>query len=472
MPLPENLLAAISADKPCGDPASTAPWYEKIRTLRRPNEAALEAFLAPQASNDRRPRIMTRDIWSPREPKKLFDTLCDTLATKSKDLELAAWLTDCLTWNEGFAGLAEGLRLTTALLETYWDELHPLPDEGDQYMRTRHLEWMGMSRSIKDSCITLAVGFIPVTSSGFTLTQYQESRAIPGKEDSSETAREARKEAQAVGKPLPEEFDKAFTATLKPFYKALKADATACREALDALEAFCETKFDRDSRPGFTALKETLEKAENTTEILLRRKLEEDPDPLPPPPPPEPIVLEEGAAPGAEPGADGQPGEPGGDVGVGPEPRNKQEAFARVAALARHLRRADPASPVPYLMVRSLRWGELYGAGEIVAEELLTAPPTAVRAQLKSLAAASQWAQVLELAETAMATEYGRGWLDLQRYSVRACEALGYEHAARAILCAVRHLLTDYPRLPKSTLLDDTGAANPETLAWLAESAS
>lgn len=476
MPLPENLLLPVSAESPCGEPAARAAWYEKLRELRRPNEAALEAFLGQQT--ERKPRIMTRDIWAPREPRKLLDLLCDALATKSKDLELAAWLTEALAWRDGLAGLNEGLGFIRALMEEFWEQLHPMPeDAGDYYMRSRHLEWIGMSDSVKDSCVILVIGFVPVTQSGLTLNQYTDSRAIPSKEESGDKAREARREAQAAGKVFPEDFDTALTATPKAFYKQLKADATASRESLEALEALCKQKFGSEP-PGFTKLKERLEKAENSAEILLRKKLDQDPDPVEAAPV---AVVEAAAAAGAavESGeaagavaaaaaSFGQLLEAAGEV-TGIEPASKQEAFLRLAAVARYLRKVDPANPVPYLLVRSLRWGELYGAGDTIVESLLAAPPTQVRSQLKAFASAGQWAQVLELAESAMAAEYGRGWLDLQRYSVKACEALGYDNAARTIRCAVRHLLTDYPRLPKSTLEDDTGAANPETVQWLAE---
>ena len=56
---------------------------------------------------------------------------------------------------------------------------------------------------------------------------------------------------------------------------------------------------------------------------------------------------------------------------------------------------------------------------------MLEAPPTEVRQKLKRLAQEGQWEEVLNTAETAMAMPCGRGWLDLQRYVVRACEELG-----------------------------------------------
>jgi len=86
---------------------------------------------------------------------------------------------------------------------------------------------------------------------------------------------------------------------------------------------------------------------------------------------------------------------------------------------------------------------------------------------MKTLASNGRWSELLELTESAAATECARGWLDLQRYAITACEQLGYTAAAAALQSELASLLADYPKLRSATLLDDTGAANPETAAWL-----
>jgi type VI secretion system protein ImpA len=70
-----------------------------------------------------------------------------------------------------------------------------------------------------------------------------------------------------------------------------------------------------------------------------------------------------------------------------------------------------------------------------------------------------------------MSLPCGRGWLDLQRYAVRACESLGpdYEPVAAAIRADLKALLADYPDLLNASLMDDTPAANAETQTWLRE---
>jgi type VI secretion system protein ImpA len=140
-----------------------------------------------------------------------------------------------------------------------------------------------------------------------------------------------------------------------------------------------------------------------------------------------------------------------------------------VTAVAAYLRRNDPASPLPYLLLRGVRWGELRAAGTDVDANLLDAPPTGARQALKKAANDSDLPQVLELAESAMSLPCGRGWLDLQRYVFRAANDLGYYQIASAIRAEVNGLLADYPGLRQAALLDDTPAANPETQAWLDE---
>jgi type VI secretion system protein ImpA len=65
--------------------------------------------------------------------------------------------------------------------------------------------------------------------------------------------------------------------------------------------------------------------------------------------------------------------------------------------------------------------------------------------------------------------ECGRGWIDLQRYAVRACDQLGFNYYAlrMAIVSGLRAILKDYPQILQMTMMDDTPTANAETMAWI-----
>jgi type VI secretion system protein ImpA len=198
---------------------------------------------------------------------------------------------------------------------------------------------------------------------------------------------------------------------------------------------------------------------------LLKRKLETDPDPVSPADP-QPATVTTDGVPEAVPAPTltGLVEDYAGEIS-GFEPANPQEALVRIVAVTRYLRRFKPTNPAPYLILRALRWGELRAAGADLDGSLLVAPSTQLRTRMKTLASNGRWSELLELTESAAATECARGWLDLQRYA--ACEQLGYTAAAAALQSELASLLADYPKLRSATLLDDTGAANPETAAWL-----
>jgi len=432
-----DLLKPIAGDDPCGPSLRYDPIYDKIRMARRQDSGGAVMDGAPKVADH----------------KTAVNLITDTLATRTKDLQLAVWLADSLIHREGFAGLHRGLDLICNLLEAFWEDLHPKPEApGDYDVRVATLEWLANEPKVsRETCPVTSVRFVPITANGLKWVDYIEK---------------GRKDAP---KSKSEEFEVAFEATPKPFYRLRDSELTRCRESLEILSRICDARFGKDG-PGFSGLAQLLEELQNTIQILLRRKLEIEPDPFEevkqvnaetaPPTvelPAFAVATNFGTAPSA-----------GFGELTGLEPAEPLEAAARIVAAARWLRRSAPANPVGYLIVRALRWGEVRGGGAELQSSLLAAPTTEIRTTLRALAGAARWAELLEAAESAAAAECGRGWLDLQRYSVWACEKLGYASVARAIRAELACLLDDYPQLASATLLDDTGTANPETAAWLA----
>ena len=103
---------------------------------------------------------------------------------------------------------------------------------------------------------------------------------------------------------------------------------------------------------------------------------------------------------------------------------------------------------------------------------MLEAPPTEYPpTDQDARRCTASWAELLNAAEAMMALPCSRAWLDLQRFVVEACVALGedYNAIAIAIRSELRTLLRDLPQLIDATLSDDTPAANAQTQAWLQE---
>jgi type VI secretion system protein ImpA len=448
MPLRDDLLNPIPGANPSGENLRYAPVFDKIKEARREDDDA------PQGEWQIERKTADYAV--------VIKLAGEALATKSKDLQVAAWLTEAMLRKEGFAGLKAGLELLKGLVENFWDTLYPEMEDGDAEMRAAPLEWLGTR-------MEPALRSVPLTSKGANWFKFKESRTV-GYEAAADTdaKAEARNAAIAEGKMSGEEWDGAVAATPKAFYAGMEETLDGILEILESLSGVGEEKFG-DVAPTFGPMRTTVEEIRHTVHGLLQKKREVEPDEGAEAP-----VTEVEEAAGAEETPAARPPAPpkarGGPIAA--EPVDRDDAFQRVTAVAAYLRRDDPSSPLPYLLLRGLRWGELRAAGTDVDGNLLEAPPTGARQALKKAANDSDWQQVLELGESTMGLPCGRGWLDLQRYVFRAANELGYYQVASAIRAEVNGLLADYPALRQASLLDDTPAANAETQAWLGEIAA
>jgi len=445
MPLLEDVLNPIPGENPSGKNLRYDPVYDKIREARREEEAL------PQGD------------WSVSYKKAdyplVIKTASEVLSKKSKDLQIAVWLTEALLFRDHVAGLREGLDLLRGLLENFWDTMYPEIEDDDLEIRAAPLAWVG-------SKLDMGVRRLPLTKNKLDLLRYQESRRVGYEKDceGNDVKTAARNLAIEEKKCTAEEFDQGVREMGDAYYEKLAGNLVAVLESLQALEALSDEKFGRDA-PNFANLRTALEEMQDMVKQYYHPVVEED----------EPAHAEqadEGQG-EAEPPAPVAGGAPAAKKRtLTSEPVDREDAMNRVTAVAGFLRRESPQNPVPYLLLRAARWGELRAAGSAIDPAILEAPPTEKRTHIKKMAMEGNWAEVLEGAENAMSLPCGRGWLDLQRYAVRACESLGsdYEPAAAAIRADLKALLTDYPDLLNASLMDDTPAANAETQAWLRES--
>ena len=433
MAAPDELLNPIPGDNPGGEDLRYEAVYDELKEARRADDDI------PQGEWQTDRKVA--------DYGQVIKLATDILTKKSKDLQVAAWLTEAWLRKQGFPGLVDGLALLHGIMDKFWDHCYPEIEDDDLEFRAAPLEWVGLR-------LDMPVKSVPITAKGYGLIEYQEAKALGSEEDADDDEKkEARKEAIADGKLALEVFDEGFEATPKAWYKALVADLDRSKKAVNALDEIGRDKFGPDA-PGYRGLLEALEDVARVAKQFLAKKLELDPDPV------EEMSEEDEGAAGA--GADAS-----GAVPI--EPASASDAATRVAAAARFLQRADPTSPAPYLMLRGFRWGELRSNGGELDPKQLAAPPTQVRTKLKGFLLDSKWAELLAAAEGVMASAHGRGWLDLQRYVLTACSNLGseYDNVANGIRGALASLLHDIPDLVNATLMDDTPTANSETRTWL-----
>jgi type VI secretion system protein ImpA len=442
VPLRADLLNPIAGDNPSGASLRYDPVYDQIKEARRQDDTG------PQGDWQRERKVA--------DYRQVVDLAGKSLAERSKDLQLAAWLTEGALYREKFAGLQQSLDLLRSLLEQFWDTLYPEIEDDDLEPRALLLGWVGER-------LVDAVRFTPITAGGLSLLDFKQSRTIPSEEDAaqSESKQEARLAAVKEGKRTIEDFDKDAASTSTAQYDAWLASLDGSLAAIQSLASLCDEKFG-DVAPSFVPLRTAVEEVRHTVNQILQKRPGRG-APAQEPEPETQLLQDSDEGPAA-------PARRTSSISLDPE--NLDDVTLRLHAVAKFLRAQDTYSPAPYLLLRGYRWGELRGYGDPPNGNMLVPPPTDVRQAIKRLASESNWSELLESAESAMAQPYGRAWLDLQRHVVNAAEQSGYACVAAAIRSEVRALLLDLPRLPDWEFSDETAVASSETHAWLKDLAA
>src|ERR1700722_7690566 len=101
MPLRPDLLTPIAGDNPSGANLRYDPVYDQIKEARRQDDAG------PQGDWQRERKVA--------DYIKVVDLAGKCLAERSKDLQLAVWLTEAALNREKFSGLQQGLDLLRGL---------------------------------------------------------------------------------------------------------------------------------------------------------------------------------------------------------------------------------------------------------------------------------------------------------------------------------------------------------------------
>jgi type VI secretion system protein ImpA len=269
----QAIMAPIPGDNPAGEDIRYSDTFEELKEARRADD--------PLDRGDWKRDIKTAD-W-----KKIIALAGEALGSRTKDLQIAAFLVEALANTEGFAGVAAGLNIITGLLRDFWDHLYPQIEEGDFEYRIGPLEFL-------NERLWLPIKQIPVTdrtTAGYSWMKWQESRQVGSEKDIrnqsgevDEGKRRARADLIAEGKLTGEEFDNAVLLSSKTFYQKLAQDVTACVEAFKHLDETVDEKFGKEA-PRLTELKTSLEDCELLILKILKEKKTLEPDPIKDAPP-------------------------------------------------------------------------------------------------------------------------------------------------------------------------------------------
>ena len=346
MPLRDDLLNPIPGENPSGASLRYERIYDQIKEARTEEDENIP-------SGDWQRQAKRADF------ALVIKLAGEALATKSKDLQLAAWLTEAHVKREGVGLIAPCFKLMQDLQEQFWDTLYPEIEDGDIAMRAVPVEWAAnrVAKILRESS--------PVTRDGLNYYQYKESRAVGYEADIeyNDAKRAAREQAIKDGKVTGEDFDKEFKATPKTFYVGLQASLQSAAEALETLEGFCDQKYGSEG-PAFSTLRSSIEEVSQVVNTLLAEKRKTEPDPVEEAPADsseedtaaEGSIAPDVAAKGTKP-ALAVAGR-NGDL-VSARPTDWDDAVNRIRECAQFIQEERPASPTAFLLQAVVQLGEM-----------------------------------------------------------------------------------------------------------------
>ena len=338
------LLAPIPGEAPAGsDPRQdTSPQslYYRLRDARAEARAAERAMESEEGESAPPPQ------W-----RAIRELAPELLAKTAKDLEIAAWLGEALLRSDGLQGLASGVRVMTGLVESFWDDLFPLPDEDG--IATRVTPVAGLNGFEGDGTLIAPlrrlVLFLRPDGAALHVWQYAQSR------DLATIVDETRRQQRLAAGVLPfETVENEARLAGGQHFAALRRDAEAAAGAWRALETALEGRAGADAPP-MSRVRDLLAEIGAIAERFAA-------------PEENAAAAEKTIAPAEAVAGAAAPPLPPGRVG------SREEALKALADIAQFFRRTEPLSPLAYTLEEAVRRAHL--SWPQLLEEIVPDPST------------------------------------------------------------------------------------------------
>ena len=356
----EDFLKNISPEDPAGPSLRYEIVYDEIRLSRQEDDPRLSMG------------VWTTDL--KRADWGKIESLCsDALITKSKDLQIAAWLTEAWTSLEGIEGYTRGIRLFSSLCETFWKLIHPQPQEGgDIENRLMIFEWMDMAFSSRLLLVPLTQPKFEQTSFGLGFYKSaQHNDATQKRAEKTSNSSSSKDPSKAMG--TTEEFQRSLSQTPDDCVLKNQKNIAEASRTTQNLKDILSTLLGADS-PSFSQIFGTLKEMERILTTTLQAR-------NPPPPIQEPasktINAPASDMPALENTAPSPPGDPAPPVRLAPadvmltpplkdapkempsenlDLRTRDDAYRQLAIIATFLEQNDPHSFASQLLRQLIRW--------------------------------------------------------------------------------------------------------------------
>lgn len=353
----QALSQAITDDCPQGsdirlDRSPNSDYY-RIKDARNGARAAERANLFDDDAG-----VDTLPLWQP-----VLDTAPQILIETSKDLEVLSWYIEALIRFHGIAGLRDGFALTREIIEQYWDNLYPEPDEDG--LETKIAPLTALNGDGGEGTLLGPIRNCKITTLGndgdFSYWQYQQAR------DASKVADEDERNSrlQTMGFNL-DSIEKTVATGDNAFYITLVADLEACGEHFQAINELMASHCAHETPPS-TSIRELLEEVLRTVRFLSKDILTQHQADA------AAANTEQGAAPEtaaahatASSALQSDAGSPAPHTGSGAI-QHREDALNRLQDVANYFRQHEPHSLLSPAIERVVGWGRM-SAAELLME--------------------------------------------------------------------------------------------------------
>jgi type VI secretion system protein ImpA len=355
------LVAPIEGELSVGhdlreDPSYTSE-YSQIKDARR---AARDAERNNMFDGDNSEAL---EHW-----QKIFVLAPKVLKTKSKDLEIACWLTEALVRKSGFQGLKDGFILIRQLVETFWEQgLYPVADEDGIETRVAPIAGLNgegadgvLLSPIRNSAITEDASYEP-----FSLWQYSQAVDISRMTDD----RKRREMVEKNGFSM-EDIEKAVSQSSSEFYAQLFENIETCLTEYKAVNRILTDFCGSYDSPSTSKIIELVEDAKSALNHIAKAKL--------------PMVVEAIESNENDVAIEEITGTSSERVPINNLQvalNSREDAFKQLNTIAEYFLKTEPHSPISYILSKSIRWGNM--PLEELMEELI--PDSSSRETYSSL---------------------------------------------------------------------------------------
>lgn len=330
----DALLAPISEEQPTGsdirENGAADSLYYKIKDARNSARAHERSSMFEYSSE-------ANDCW-----RTVLDIAPKILKKEAKDLEITSWYIEALIRLKGFAGLRDGFSLLQQLVEQFWENIYPLPDEDG--IETTVAPLSGLNGQGAEGVLIAPIRRVPITEADepgpFGFWQYQQ--ALDVQKIADENERNSKIEANGFG---IEDIEKSVAQSSQEFFvnqrDDLEESINTYREIGTKLDELCGAQ----EAPSVNNIINTLQQCLGAIKHLGQAKfpIEQDEE-----------VTEEGAEAGGDSAATVQQPQ-----GVAGPIQSREQAFKQLKVISEYFLKTEPHSPISYTLDRVINWGDM-----------------------------------------------------------------------------------------------------------------